>query len=88
MNKKTIATILVILALGLVGYWAVEGANIWTKTERQVPVEDDLFGTTTMEWQKDFQPGLEYVGPLAFVLLVGATWLIVRARKEGIPGRA
>ena len=80
--KKTIALVLVLLAFAALGYWYAEGAHIYTKTERQVEVKDELFGTTTTEWEKDFQPGLEYTGPLAGLMLATAAFLFWRARKE------
>lgn len=80
--KKKLAGVLILLELGIVGYWLASGAHVWTTTEVPVQVEDELFGSTTTEWKKEFHPGLEYVGPLSLGLLVGATLLVWRARKE------
>lgn len=73
---------MLVLALGTVLYWAADGAHFVTKTQVQVPVENDLFETTTMEWKDEFHPGLEIVGPITFILLLGAGFLFMRDRKE------
>jgi len=80
--KKNLAIVLVVLTLGVVGYWLASGAHVWTKTEVPVQVEDELFGTTTTEWKKEFHPGLEYVGPISAVLLIGAGILFWMSRRD------
>lgn len=86
--KRNIAIILVLLALGVLGYWASTGAHVFTKTQVQVPVEDDLFETTSVEWKDEFHPGLvEYIGPISLVLLLGAGLLFWRDRKTGKAAR-
>lgn len=80
--KKKLAIVLIILSLGIVGYWLARGAHVWTKTEVPVQVEDELFGTTTTTWKKEFHPGLEYVGPISVALLLGAGILFWMSRRE------
>lgn len=80
--KKRLAVILLILELAVVGYWLARGAHVWTKTQVQVEVKDELFGTTTTEWKEEFHPGLEYVAPISAVLLIGAAVLFWLARRE------
>jgi hypothetical protein len=84
--KKTIAIILVVLALGILGYWAGTGANIFTQTAvlTTVEVKDEVFGTTETkeEWRNEFRPGLDYVGPVAAVLLLAAGGLFWSASRD------
>jgi hypothetical protein len=84
MNKKMVAIILAVLAVGVVIYWAAAGASLWTQTKVAVQVKDELFGTTSTEWRDQFVPGLEYVGPIVGVLLIGSValfWLDRRQRR-------
>ena len=61
-TKKMIAVVLIVLALGVVGYWAAKGMNIYTQTRvlEEVEVKDEVFGTTdtTKVWRDEFQLGL------------------------------
>jgi hypothetical protein len=81
-GKQTFGTILLTLALVLAVWWVAEGANIFTATESQVEEKDELFGTSTIRWEADFEPGLELVGPIAGVLLLGGFWLLYSAKRD------
>jgi hypothetical protein len=82
MNKKTIATAFFAIALALIVWWAAEGAAMFTSSEQQVKVKDELFGTETVNWEKNFTPGLELVGPLFGVFLLGGLWMMYSAKKD------
>jgi hypothetical protein len=89
MNKKVIAVILAVVALGILGYWASTGRRMFTQTEVAVDSvrNDPIFGTsdTVRTWKKDFQPGLLeewYLGPAAGVLLVGAIVMLWSASRQ------
>ncbi len=89
MNKRVVGSVLLLLALGVMIYWVANGAYIWTLTQVQVPVTDELFGTTSMEWKDEFRPGLlPVLGPVAGVLLVAAIFFFVKAEKPKKIGSA
>jgi hypothetical protein len=81
MSKKTVEFILMGLAIGVLIYWGVSGASLWTMTRLPVEVKDELFGTTSIEWRDGFRPGLEYTSPIVLVLLTGAG-LLARGRRK------
>ncbi|MEP7217800.1 MAG: hypothetical protein ABI876_02730 [Bacteroidota bacterium] len=82
MNKRIIAIIFLLLAVGLLVYWGATGAHIYNVEQIQVDKVDPLFGTTTKEWQNEFHPGLlGYIGPAVAVFLVLAGWLFWSGRK-------
>lgn len=82
MNKKMIAMILAVIAIGVVIYWAAAGASLYTVNQEKVAVKDELFGTTSYVWKDTYKPGLEVIGPVAGVLLVAAAWLTWSGRKR------
>jgi hypothetical protein len=82
MNKRTVAIILVVAALGLLGYWYSQGHHAFTQTKVMVEEKDELFGTTTQKWVDDYRPGLEIIGPVSGVLLVAAGWLAWSASRQ------
>lgn len=81
-GKQTFATILLTIAAVLAIWWIAEGANIFTATESQVEEKDELFGTSTVRWEPDFEPGLELIGPIAGVLILGGLWLLYSAKRD------
>jgi hypothetical protein len=85
-TKKMIAVVLLVLALGVLGYWASQGANIYSLTQVPVEVEvkDEIFGTTTksIEWRDEYRPGLEVMGPVAGGLLLIAGVLFWSAARD------
>ena len=83
-----IAVVLVVLAMGLVGYWVADGYPIYNVDRVQVEtmVKDEIFGTETptIEWKDEYHPGL--VGPIGIgvgILLAGALALFVIDRRAG-----
>jgi hypothetical protein len=82
MNKKRIATIFFAIALGLIVWWAAEGAAFFTSSEQQIKEKDELFGTETVRWKENFTPGLELIGPLFGVFLIGGLWMMYSAKKD------
>ncbi|MDB5034745.1 MAG: hypothetical protein JWQ98_1986 [Chlorobi bacterium] len=86
MNKRILAIICLLVALGLLVYWWTTGAHIYNVEQVQVDVVDPLFGTTTKEWKNDFHPGLlGYIGPAVAVFVVLAGWLFWSGRKPKQP---
>lgn len=89
MNRKTLATVLIVLALGLIGYWGISGGEIYTKQQVQETVVDpnDPFAAETQVWRDEFRPGLaDMIGPAVGVLLLGAAilfWSDARRRRRG-----
>jgi hypothetical protein len=82
MNKKTIAAAFFVIAFGLIIWWAAEGAAFFTSSEQQIKVKDELFGTETVRWEKNFRPGIELVGPLFGVFMIGGLWLMYSSKKD------
>jgi hypothetical protein len=81
MTRKVVSFALFIIAAGLLIWWFAAGHQMWTTTQHMVQVKDELFGTTTEQWEPRFTPGLEWIGPIAAVLIIIAGWLLYRARK-------
>jgi hypothetical protein len=85
-KKNSVANIIAgvcfAVAAGLLTWWASAGASVFTHTAKLVQEKDELFGTVTQHWEKAFQPGIEYVGPLAGIFLITGIWLFVASRKK------
>ncbi len=82
MNKKTIAAAFFAIAFGLIIWWAAEGAAVFTSSEQQIKEKDELFGTETTRWEENFRPGIELVGPLIGVFMLGGLWLMYSLKKD------
>ncbi len=82
MRNRGVALILFGTAAGLLVWWLVAGAHVFTMTSRLVQVKDELFGTTVDHWEKAFIPGLEVVGPTMLILISVGVWLLYRDRKR------
>ena len=80
--KQIVIILCFVLGIGALSWWVAAGTNIYTKTSRMVEVKDDLFGTTTQKWEKDFIPGLDWVGPIAGVLFIVGGVMLYRSRKR------
>ncbi len=82
-NRKSIALLLLLVAVGLLIWWYAAGAHLFTSTERMVQVKDELFGTVTEKWEKGFTPGIESIGPIAGVLIIAALIIGLRKPRQG-----
>jgi uncharacterized membrane protein YphA (DoxX/SURF4 family) len=79
---NSIAGACFVVAVGLLTWWAAAGASVFTHTAKLVQEKDELFGTITQHWEKAFQPGIEYVGPVAGLFLIAGAWLLVANRRK------
>ncbi len=68
MKWKAMTTVSFILILGIGARWYADGAQIFTKTARQVAVRDSLFGTESVQWEAGLWVGLDFAGPAALAL--------------------
>ena len=83
MNRKIVALILILAAVGLLGYWAAAGASLWGQEKVAVEVKDELFGTVSTEWKEEYRPALlPIIGPAAGALLLIGGGLLLSARKK------
>jgi len=84
MNTKQKRIILAALLAMLVPAltWLITGAEIFTKTERPVEVVDELFCTTTIEWQSTFVLGLDIALPVVLALSVLGAILVFLFRNK------
>lgn len=77
INKKQ--KISIYTGIGLIAaafiIWLLYGAEIFTKTQVLVEIEDDLFNTTYSEWRDKFIPGLDLT--LIFSAITAAITLIL-----------
>lgn len=82
MNKKTSGIILILLALGLIVYWVIDGTHIYTVEQVQVETVDSLFGQTSTEWKDEFHPGLvPWIASASGLLLLLGGWLMWGGRS-------
>ena len=85
-TKHLISFVLFAIAAGLMIWWAETGHQMWASTQHLVTVEtkDELFGTVTQtqHWEQQFIPGLEFIGPLAALLIAVSIWFSMKSHKE------
>ncbi len=81
MIWKTVSIVAAALILVVSCWWYADGAQIFTKTARQVAVRDDLFGTESVQWEQDFQLGLDIAAPSALVLAAIGAFSLFKARR-------
>ncbi len=82
MGKRILAIVLILISVGLVIYWVVDGALIYSVEQVQVTTTDPLFGTPVTEWKDESHLGLlPYVAPIAGSLVVIALWLFWSAGR-------
>lgn len=75
----------VLLALGVICFWAAKGANRgWTKNQVPVNQIDPLTEVPFVTYEKRFVPGVDYLasGLIAGAALFGATFLGRRSPKS------
>ncbi|MEO6940030.1 MAG: hypothetical protein ABI444_07840 [Candidatus Kapaibacterium sp.] len=80
-TKQKLSIVFFALALVVMGWWISAGSHIFTTTEKLVQEKDELFGTTTQHWEKQFTPGLTMLGPIAGVLLIGGVLMLRTSKK-------
>lgn len=72
--------------VGTVGAWLLGGAHAgWTRTSLPVERTDEVTGLTYREYERGFQPGLDWLGAglgVASILGVGA-WLCRHRASAG-----
>ena len=82
MKWKAMTTVSFILILGIGAKWYVDGAQIFTKTARQVAVRDSLFGTESVQWEEGLWVGPDFAGPAALALVALGAFGGFKARRE------
>lgn len=86
MNKRILAVIAFIFAVGLIGYWIIDGGRIYGVDQVPVQKVDELFGTTTTEWKDESHVGLlPVIGPAAVILVALGLWLLWKGRNRPEP---
>lgn len=81
---KIASMILLVIALGLIAYWAFNGASLFTLEQVPFKQVDPLFGTEQTIWKDEFRPGLlPVIGPVAAGLLLLAGGLYLWPRYRG-----
>lgn len=61
--KRTLRIVALVLALAAGGTWVATGANRgWTRTTVPVKTVDQVTGLEGIEYQKQFVPGLDFLG--------------------------
>ena len=83
-TKQILAIVLFAISASLLAWWAVAGHQMWTTTQKMVEVKDELFGTVSQIWVKEFTPGLEYIGPVATVAIAAGLWLLLFKKKSAV----
>jgi hypothetical protein len=86
MNKKVIALVLALLAVGLLAYWKASDGYLWSQEQVEVKEVDPIFGTESTTWKDEYHPGLlPVIGPAAGALLLLAAGFLWRARRKPEP---
>ncbi len=85
-TKHIISFVILLVAAALLIWWAETGHQIWASTQHLVQTEtkDEIFGTVTQtqHWEQQFVPGLEFIGPIAALLIAASIWISMRSHKE------
>lgn len=84
IKQKIVAGTTCGFILGSIGFWAITGFQIFTKTKVPVEVVDELFGTKSIEWQNKFIFGFDLAGPIAAAVMItgGILYYILRTRNK------
>jgi hypothetical protein len=83
MSKLVLRTAAVLLFLAALVSWLASGANRgWTKTSVPVKQTDEVTGITVDVYQKQFVPGIDFLGAafLGSAILAGVS-LLIRSRQ-------
>ena len=83
--KRALASMCLLAAFGIIGFWAVQGTHLGTLDKELVVIKvTDDFGDTVEEkkWVPTFKLGLDYAGPSTGFLLLSATLFFWSARRD------
>ena len=76
--NRTLRLIALALLAGSIVFWAAAGANRgWTKTRIPKKIVDPTTGLEGVQWQKEFVPGVDFLGAafLGAGVLTGISFL-------------
>jgi len=82
--KRILQSLAGVFVLATVALWAALGANLgWTKTSRAVKTMDVVTGIEGINYEKEFSPGLDFLGAglLGAGILAGAS-VLVRSKSK------
>lgn len=82
--KRALQILAAVLAVATLTTWAALGASRgFTKTERQIKTVDEVTGIEGINYEKKFQPGLDFLGAglIGAGVLAGAS-LFVRSKSN------
>jgi hypothetical protein len=87
MNWRIIGIISFVIALGVAGWWVADGAQFYSKDQRQekVKVTDEIFGTETetIKYVDDFQLGLiPHAAPIIGGFIIIGIFSFLKARRQ------
>jgi hypothetical protein len=82
--KQILSIVFFAIAASLIGWWFIAGPQMWTTTQKMVEVKDELFGTVTQTWVKQFTPGLEYIGPAVAIFAGLGIWMLWRGKRSKV----
>jgi TRAP-type C4-dicarboxylate transport system permease small subunit len=81
-NQKRVRIVSLLLIVAVILTWLYYGAEIFTKTEVLVEVNDDLYGTVK-EWKDQFILGLDYtLGIIGGIIAIGITLILLLRTKK------
>lgn len=85
LGQKIISYVTAGFVLASISTWAATGFQLLTKTKIPVRVEDELFGTSSIEWKQTFILGLDIAGSTAVIaLMLGVLFIYLTRTKTKI----
>lgn len=85
MSRRILRIVAALLILAALGIWLALGANRgWTKTTVPVHRTDEVTGITVDDYQKQFRPGVDFLGAvvLGSACLAGASFLFRKPQPQ------
>lgn len=85
--RKGLQSLGLMLMVGIMFYWAASGAHPgWTRTSVPVRFIDDVTGIEGVTYQRQFVPGLDFLGAglLGAVLLAAASFVFRKKQDNPI----
>ena len=83
--RRTLRVLAVIVGLAAAAFWAASGANRgWTKTSTEKKTLDEVTGIEGVTYEKNFVPGLDFLGVAALgaAVLAGVSVFVPRKKLE------